>query len=138
MASNTSHPHRNRVAAPVVMATPAGRVARSAIDARHDLERRDLYRSKATGPHAISHERMKELERTYADSAARLQAAEADACAAIDAQRAIAAAGPVEPETPRDRRHLRLVLPDTRAEPNSPAIPVAMAGLGRAAVAPAP
>jgi hypothetical protein len=112
------------------MATPAGRVARSAIDARHDLERRDLYRSKATGPHAISHERMGGLERAYADSAARLGAAEADACAAIDARLAADAAGPGEPETPRDRRrHLRLVLPDTRAEPSSPAIPVATPGL---------
>jgi hypothetical protein len=74
MASNTSHPHRNRAAAPVGMATPPGRVARSAMDARLAAD----------------------------------------------------AAGPGEPETPRDRRrHLRLVLPDTRAEPNSPAIPVA-------------
>jgi hypothetical protein len=60
------------------MTTPADRVARLAMDARHHLERRDLYRAKAGGPDAVSAERMRELERAYELAAERLAAAEAD------------------------------------------------------------
>jgi hypothetical protein len=60
------------------MTTPADRVARLAMDARHHLERRDLYRAKAGGPDAVSTERLHELERAYELAAERLAAAEAD------------------------------------------------------------
>jgi hypothetical protein len=60
------------------MTTPADRIARLAMDARHHLERRDLYRSKEAGPDAVTAERMMELERTYEVAAERLAAAEAE------------------------------------------------------------
>jgi hypothetical protein len=61
-----------------VMNTPADRIARLAMDARHHLERRDLYRAKAHGPDAVSVERLRELERNYELAAERLAAAEAE------------------------------------------------------------
>lgn len=60
------------------MTTPADRLARLAMDARHHLERRDLYRAKANGPDAVSAERLRELERAYELAAERLAAAEAE------------------------------------------------------------
>jgi hypothetical protein len=60
------------------MTTPADRVARLAMDARHHLERRDLYRAKANGPDAVSAERLQDLERAYEVAAERLDAAEAE------------------------------------------------------------
>ena len=60
------------------MTTPADRLARLAMDARYDLERRDLYRGKANGPDAVSAERLHDLERAYELSAGRLAAAEAE------------------------------------------------------------
>ena len=88
------------------MTTHAGHTARLAMDARHHLERRDLYRSKAAGPHAVSADRLRGLERAYDVAAARLEAAEAGAPA------------------PTARGHLRLVVPDTKAEPSAPTDPV--------------
>ena len=58
------------------MTTPADRIARLAMDARHHLERRDLYRGKAAGPDAVSPERMLDLERTYEIAVERLAVAE--------------------------------------------------------------
>jgi hypothetical protein len=86
------------------MITPADRVARLAMDARHDLERRDLYRAKRGGPHAASPERMRQLERAYERSAERFESAEAEwtATAATRAMAAGAAASAA-------RRHLALL-----------------------------
>ena len=60
------------------MTTPADRVARLAMDARHHLERRDLYRGKAAGLGAVSTGRMLDLEHRYEVAAQRLAEAEAD------------------------------------------------------------
>ena len=60
------------------------RLARLAMDARHHLERRDLYRAKANGPDAVSAERLRDLERAYELAAERLAAAEADPGARYD------------------------------------------------------
>jgi hypothetical protein len=60
-----------------VMTTRADRVARLAMDARHHLERRDLYRTKVNSPDAASPARLHVLERDYAVAAERLRAAEA-------------------------------------------------------------
>jgi hypothetical protein len=61
-----------------VMTTPADRHARLAMDARHDLERRDLYRAKVDGPDAVSAERLRDLESKYELAAERLVTAEAE------------------------------------------------------------
>jgi hypothetical protein len=63
---------------PTVMTTRADRVARLAMDARHHLERRELYRTKIDGPHAASAERMRDMEQEYELAAERLAAAEAE------------------------------------------------------------
>jgi hypothetical protein len=60
-----------------VMTSRADRVARLAMDARHHLERRDLYRGKADGPDAASPARLHILEHDYAVAAEQLRAAEA-------------------------------------------------------------
>ena len=67
---------------PTVMTTRADRVARLAMDARHHLERRELYRAKVDGPHAASAERMHDMEQEYELAAERLVAAEAEPPAA--------------------------------------------------------
>jgi hypothetical protein len=61
-----------------VMTTRADRSARLAMDARYHLERRELYRAKVDGPHAVSVERLHDLEREYELAAERLGAAEAE------------------------------------------------------------
>ena len=106
MGSKTNRRVPTGPSLPAGMTTHAGRTAQLAMDARHHLERRDLYRSKAAGPHAVSDDRLRGLEQAYDVAAARLEAAEAGGDAATT------------------RGHLRLVLPDTKAEPSAPARPV--------------
>jgi hypothetical protein len=119
MGSKTDRRYTTQPSLPVGMTTHANRTARLAMDARHHLERRDLYRSKAAGPHAASRARLRDLERAYDDAVGRLEAAEASAFGDVSAMLASGAAA-------RSRREpvsrLRLVASDTLPVPGLPTL----------------
>jgi diguanylate cyclase (GGDEF)-like protein len=59
-----------------LMTSRAGDLARLQMDVRYHRERRDLYRAKVDGPHAVSSMRMHDLEQTYERATKALEVAD--------------------------------------------------------------